>query len=95
MATLSKQQVEILKAVLTYVQQHPDARDTLDGIQQWWLPTSLRAPRDDLRHVLDFLVGAGWLQAMQRGSSAVVYGGDPKLKTETPDFNDLSRERIQ
>jgi hypothetical protein len=95
MATLSKQQVEILKAVLTYVQQHPDARDTLDGIRQWWLPASLRVPRDDLRHVLDFLVSAGWLQAMQRGSSAVVYGGDPKLKTETPDLNDLSRERLQ
>ena len=28
---------EIARAILQYLQVHPDAKDTLDGIAQWWL----------------------------------------------------------
>jgi len=28
---------EIARAVLRYLQEHPDAKDTLEGIAQWWL----------------------------------------------------------
>lgn len=28
---------EIARAVLHYLQEHPDAKDTLEGIAQWWL----------------------------------------------------------
>jgi hypothetical protein len=28
---------EISRAILHYLQVHPDAKDTLEGIAQWWL----------------------------------------------------------
>ena len=28
---------QIAKKILTYLADHPDAKDTLDGILQWWL----------------------------------------------------------
>jgi hypothetical protein len=33
----SQQEPEITRAILHYLQVHPDAKDTLDGIAQWWL----------------------------------------------------------
>ena len=29
--------MEIARAVLRYLQEHPDAKDTLQGIAQWWI----------------------------------------------------------
>jgi hypothetical protein len=29
---------EIARKILTYLADHPDAQDTLDGIVQWWFP---------------------------------------------------------
>lgn len=29
--------LEIARAVLRYLQEHPDAKDTLQGIAQWWI----------------------------------------------------------
>jgi hypothetical protein len=29
---------DIARKILTYLANHPDAQDTIDGIVQWWLP---------------------------------------------------------
>ena len=31
------QETEIARAILRYLQVHPEAKDTLEGIAQWWL----------------------------------------------------------
>jgi len=28
---------EVARAILQYLHEHPDAKDTLEGIAQWWL----------------------------------------------------------
>jgi hypothetical protein len=32
-----EKETEIDRAILQYLQVHPDAKDTLEGIAQWWL----------------------------------------------------------
>jgi hypothetical protein len=32
-----QKETEIARAILQYLQGHPDAKDTLEGIAQWWL----------------------------------------------------------
>ncbi len=37
MTSQLEQEPEIARAILHYLQIHPNARDTLEGIAQWWL----------------------------------------------------------
>ena len=32
------QKSEIVREILGYLVEHPDAQDTLEGIAQWWIP---------------------------------------------------------
>ena len=61
--------------ILGYLLSNPDAKDTVDGIEKWWL-SSLEIDRDarTVRGSLDHLVKLGWLVAYQRQGSGVVYG---------------------
>lgn len=37
MTTRQQEEPEIAREILHYLQVHPDAKDTLEGIAQWWL----------------------------------------------------------
>ncbi len=37
MTSQPEKETEIDRAILQYLQVHPDAKDTLEGIAQWWL----------------------------------------------------------
>jgi len=61
--------------ILTYLSHYPDAKDTIDGIQQWWVGT-LR-PDIGARRVqgaLEHLVTAGWLVSSERRGTGIIYG---------------------
>lgn len=61
--------------ILAYLSHHPDAKDTVDGIQQWWVG-SLRSGIDARRvqGALEDLVTAGWLVSTDRLVTGIVYG---------------------
>ena len=51
---------ETARAILDYLRKNPDARDTLDGIVQWWLPEQKLRPRiATIKEALDQLIASG------------------------------------
>jgi len=61
--------------LLGYMVDHPEAKDTLEGIQRWWLPhDDLELGTDALQNALDYLVERGWLAIAQAPTSTKVYG---------------------
>jgi hypothetical protein len=68
----------LIRSILLYVLDNPDAKDTADGIDEFWLAN--RDPRygkHQVRQALDFLVEKKhWLTKNKTGSSVALYGLD-------------------
>jgi hypothetical protein len=57
----------IQRDVLAYVLAHPDARDSADGIRNWWLTGALRGiAAAEVRRALDELVRRRWISMTGR-----------------------------
>jgi hypothetical protein len=61
--------------ILGYLHCHPDAKDTVDGVEKWWLNSrEIRIDAIAVQGSLDQLVKSGWLVSYQRKGTGVVYG---------------------
>ena len=61
--------------ILGYLSSNPDAKDTVDGVEKWWLNAmDINMDARTVRGSLDHLVKLGWLVSYQRQGSGVVYG---------------------
>ena len=66
---------ELVLSILAYLLEHPDARDTAEGVIRWWLPHE--DPMLDVSEVLEgleYLVSKGWVVANTVAGSTVIYG---------------------
>lgn len=62
------------RKILEYLAEHPDAKDTLDGVIQWWLPqTPRRLGPSEVQRALDTLEQQDWITA-KRGPTTILYG---------------------
>jgi hypothetical protein len=60
--------------ILQYLVEHPEAKDTVEGIINWWLPTnSIIWEIGKLQEVLDFLVSRGWVIEREIIPSTKIY----------------------
>ena len=60
--------------ILAYLDQNPDASDTLEGIAEWWLPGAFRPISiDQVRQALEALVTAGLLSTLVDSSGRAHY----------------------
>jgi len=64
---------EIGCEILSYLEEHPDAQDTLQGIMEWWLPE--RA----IRYRMD-MVSAAVAELIENGLILEVRGGDGRTR---------------
>jgi hypothetical protein len=65
---------EIEDAVVSYLRNHPEAADTLDGIVSWWLPLQrYEIGKARIEVVLAHLVEAGILRRDQLPDGAKLY----------------------
>ena len=66
----------LVRAILAYVIQHPDAKDTVEGIHKFWLSgKTAHQSRHKLEQVLDFLAeNRGWLIRKVVSARVTLYG---------------------
>jgi len=60
--------------IVQYMTRHPEARDTLAGIRDWWLPPDSNYTLAELQEALDTLTSWGWLVKQTLVERTVVYG---------------------
>jgi hypothetical protein len=60
--------------ILRYLVAHPSAKDTINGIEKWWLSKSIgREGKRQITESLNLLVTKGWLVARRSLQSETVY----------------------
>jgi hypothetical protein len=65
---------DLITELLRYVVAHPNAKDTIDGIEKWWLPKSTkREGKRRLEEALNLLAAKGWLNARSSPQSETIY----------------------
>ena len=78
---------EFVVDILRYVVAHPAAKDTVSGIEKWWLSPRLR--REGKRKIgesLELLVSKGWLIERCSPQSETIYSLNEKGLSEINDF---------
>jgi len=65
---------EFIEEILRYVVAHPSAKDTVSGIEKWWLPRRMgRAGKRKIEESLELLVSKGWLIERCSPQSETIY----------------------
>jgi hypothetical protein len=63
------------RELLNYCIEHPDAKDTVEGILSWWFRAGAARWRvDEVKTVLDELTAMGWLSSRSIRQTEVIYG---------------------
>jgi hypothetical protein len=68
----------LARHVLRYLLDHPGAKDTAEGIREWWFHEGDMPDGREMQRALDALVERGWLT--RTGTTEPVYGlgsGEP------------------
>ena len=78
---------EFVLEILRYVVAHPTAKDTIQGIEKWWLSKSTsRETRSKMEQHLSLLVAKGWLIARGSPQSETIYSLNEKGLDEINEF---------
>ncbi|MGA6828029.1 hypothetical protein ACO9S2_10490 [Nitrospira sp. NS4] len=66
---------QAVRTILRHLVEHPDAKDTLEGIVRWWGEPLLRtAEVEVVRRSLDELTDRGWVSVRTAGTGVRLYG---------------------
>ncbi|MFZ0312677.1 MAG: hypothetical protein WAL85_08230 [Candidatus Korobacteraceae bacterium] len=61
-------------SILAYLVEHPDAKDSLEGIGVWWIEDSAKCSQPELRGAVEALVELGALRVWNASPGSIVYG---------------------
>lgn len=74
----------IAEEILGYLQANPEASDTVEGVQRWWLSRRSHDPKvEDVRRALDHLVAHGFVSRRGLADGSSLYSA-PKLRADGP-----------
>jgi len=66
---------KVIQGILQYLIEHPEAKDTVEGIRRWWLPRDVGEwGEEEVQQALDDLVERGWLTTRETAPSHTIYG---------------------
>jgi hypothetical protein len=69
----------VLKEILAYVVTHPGAKDTVEGIANWWHAQSRTQPSlQEVQAALAYLVGRGWMLERGVAPARKIYWANPE-----------------
>lgn len=78
---------EFVLQILRYVVAHPTAKDTVRGIEKWWLSKNLsREAREKMEQHLNLLVARGWLIGRGSPQSETIYSLNENGLAEINEF---------
>jgi Fe2+ or Zn2+ uptake regulation protein len=64
----------IERTIMSYMLDHPEARDTLEGIAEWWIPSQeIKIQIQNVKHALSNLVEAGFILEKTMSDGRVHY----------------------
>jgi hypothetical protein len=72
---------DIARELERYVDAHPAAADTVDGIARWWLARAVPPPLKDVEAALEALVRRGVVSRRLLPDRNTVYAGAPRPRT--------------
>ena len=65
---------QISHEILAYLVEHPEARDTLEGILEWWLlERKIKRQKDQVKEALTELVSKGFVLEQKKANSQTQY----------------------
>jgi hypothetical protein len=77
----------VQRAILKYLIERPLAKDTAEGIVQWWLPDFLPSPPEiAVQRALDALVQQGWVVVTKKSPTMTLYGLKESRREEILEF---------
>jgi hypothetical protein len=76
---LAGQARRIALAILTYLLEHPEAKDSLAGIRLWWIDEPDTCSDQDLWQAAEGLVERGLLSIWESSPGSVVFGPSEKF----------------
>ena len=69
------------REILLYLENHPRAKDTLDGISHWWLLSELSARKlQSIERTISYLLSKNLILATRRKGLPVYYGRNPRKR---------------
>jgi len=84
---LASSRQRIMREILHYMIEHPDAMDTVHGILSWWMPKGYRERGGkELQEALDALVLQGWLSQKAYQNGRTLYGVNKRRYQQIKEF---------
>lgn len=76
----------VARQLARYLAEHPEAKDTIEGILRWWLPEGHEHGAAEVQEALDELVRRGWVVERAFPPRRRLYGARAERLAELRDF---------
>jgi len=75
----SDEVASVANEIIEYLQGHPNAADSLDGIVNWWLTRQrIKSAKDTVKKALDYLISEGVIDQKTHEGNESVYSNVTK-----------------